>query len=147
MKKTTLLLFAFGICLSSQFAYSAPDASGDESPLEEQMEAMNKSWKTVRRAVKDPSQYASAAGLVASMIEHANKATEMEPALLAEVEGAEAKKAFVEGYRKGMKETVEMLGQLRTALEAGDQASAEALVGKLNDARKKGHNDYKADDD
>lgn len=147
MKKTTRLFFVFSILISSQFAYAAPDDHGDESPLEEQMEAMNKSWKTVRRAVKDPSQYASAAGLVAEMIEHANKATEMEPALLAEVEGAEAKREFVEGYRKGMKATVEMLGQLKVALEAGDQASAEELVGKLNDARKKGHKDYKADDD
>ena len=51
------------------------------------------------------------------------------------------------GYQKMMQKTVDMIGDLEAALKAGDNAKAEEIVGKINDARKKGHEKYKPSDD
>lgn len=111
------------------------------------MSAMNKSWRHVRRALRDPAKFADAAEKVDMMIVHAKNSIEMEPILLAEQEGDKAKQEFLEGYQKGMRYTVKMLEELKLALEAGDGEKATALVSKLNDARKKGHQKYKPEDE
>lgn len=141
----------FSILFSLSFVFAAPIVvqaeEHDHTPLEDEMSAMNKSWRNVRRALRDPATFADAAKQVEAMIKHADNSIKMEPILLAEQEGDEAKKAFLEGYQKGMRETVALLKELQAAFEAGDAAAATELVGKINDARKEGHQKYKPEDD
>ncbi|MBK1879258.1 cytochrome b562 [Pelagicoccus mobilis] len=145
MKKYTSIFFAIAFVFAAPFVVQADE--DDHTPLEEEMDAMNKSWRHVRRALRDPAKFADAAKKVETMIVHAEKSIEMEPILLAEQEGAEAKKKFMEGYQKGMRYTVKMLKELQAAFEAGDAEKATELVSKLNDARKKGHQKYKPEDE
>lgn len=119
----------------------------EETPLEEEMSSLNRAWKKVRRAAKDEAAYAEAAKLVEVMVEHAKKSLDMDPTLMAEQDGDSAKQNFKEGYVKAMKETVVLLESLQAAFAAGDQAEVQALVGKINDARKQGHETYKPQDD
>ena len=146
MKKYLSILFAFSFAFTSPFAFSAEEEH-EHTPLEDEMSAMNKSWRHVRRALKDPAKFADAVKKVEAMIVSAEKSIDMEPILLAEQEGDEAKKVFMEGYQKGMKYTVKMLKELKVAFEEGDAEKATMLVAKLNDARKEGHKKYKPEDD
>ncbi|MDQ8179750.1 cytochrome b562 [Pelagicoccus sp. SDUM812005] len=146
MKKNTLLFLVLSMILSSQYALAQHDEGHEHTPLEEEMEHIGDAWKLVRRAIRDPEQFSAAAEQVAIMIKHAKKSIDMEPSLLAEQDGAEAKKKFLEGYQKGMKQTLALLEELHAALEAGDQTAVAATVDKINDARKKGHKTYKPED-
>ena len=76
----------------------------------------------------------------------AQKSVKMTPMLAEEQKGA-AREKLIASYSKAMKRTVGLIGELEKALEAGDNAGAEALVGKLNDARKKGHENFKQEDE
>ncbi len=149
MKKYTLLFLVVSFIFSSQYAAATPDGEEEHhhTPLEEEMEEMGDAWKKVRRAVRNPENFASAAEQVAIMIVHAKKSVDMEPILLEEQEGDEAKKKFLDGYKKGMLATVKLLEELKVALEAGDEAAVAATVGKINDGRKKGHRAYKPQDE
>jgi len=110
------------------------------------MSAMNKAWRSIRRQIKDPAKNESTIALVQKVKVAAEKSVKMTPILAKEMEGAEKKK-FMEGYSKAMKRTVGLISDLEAALKAGDNAKAEEIVGKLNDARKKGHEKYKPEDD
>lgn len=144
MKKLSSVVCFLCVLLTAPSVFSQDH---EETPLEKEMEAMNDSWKAVRRAVKEPSQFAGAAKKVGTIIEHTKKALEMKPMLLADQDGDEAKNAFMAGYQKEMKELLALFEDLKLALETGDQEAAEALVGKINDAKKHGHREYKPKDD
>lgn len=149
MKKSTLLFLVFTLIFSSQYAFATDHKDGEHhhTPLEEEMDKIGDAWKRVRRAIRNPENFPSAAEQVAVMLKHAKKSVDMEPSLLAEQEGDAAKKKFLEGYRKGMKQTVALLEELHAALESGDAEAVKATVGKINDARKKGHKEYKPEDE
>lgn len=150
MKKLTYFFCSLSLFVSAPFAFSnhhlAGEAEEEHTALENEMSAMDKAWRTVRRSVKDPRKLAEASGLVATMIEHAEKSVDMDPILLAEQKGA-AKKEFKEGYQRDMRATVMMLKELKATLDARDQSAADALVAKINKARSDGHKAYKPDDD
>lgn len=127
-------------------ANSHEDGEHEHTPLEDQMSAMNKAWRSIRRQIKDPSKNESTLELVAKVKKAAQKSVGLTPILAKEKSGA-AKEKFMAGYQKGMKRTVGLIGELEAALKKGDNAGAEAIVGKINDARKHGHDNYKPADD
>lgn len=133
-------------CVPYVHANSHEGEEHEHTALEDEMSAMNKAWRSIRRQIKDPSKNESTLGLVAKVKESAEKATKMTPKLAEEKSGAEKKK-FIEGYQKAMKKTVGLISQLEAALKSGDNAKAEEIVGKINDARKHGHENYKPADD
>ena len=148
MKRRSLILTlaAFFLALPLIEADSHGGGDHDHTPLEDQMSAMNKAWRSIRRQIKDPAKNESTIALVQKVKVAAEKSVKMTPILAKDMEGAEKKK-FMEGYAKAMKRTVGLIGDLENALKAGDNAKAEEIVGKLNDARKKGHEKYKPEDD
>jgi len=148
MKRRSLILTlaAFFLALPLIEADSHGGGDHDHTPLEDQMSAMNKAWRSIRRQIKDPAKNESTIALVQKVKVAAEKSVKMTPILAKEMEGAEKKK-FMEGYSKAMKRTVGLISDLEAALKAGDNAKAEEIVGKLNDARKKGHEKYKPEDD
>ena len=118
----------------------------EHTALEEEMSAMNKAWRSIRRQIKDPAKNASTLKLVAKVKAGAQKAVDLTPMLAEEQKGADKKK-FMANYQKAMKRTVGLFGELEAALKADDNAKAEAVVKKLNDARSKGHERFKPEDD
>ena len=147
MKKRPLILTLALLLVTLPFA-QANDHEEEEhhTELEDQMSAMNKAWRSIRRQIKDPAKNESTLALVAKVKASAEKAVDMTPMLAEEQKGA-AKEEFMAGYSKAMKDTVGLIGQLEKALKAGDNAGAEVIVGKLNDARKKGHENFKPEDE
>ncbi len=116
-----------------------------ETPLTAQMEAMNKSWRTIRRQVGDAGKTAETLGLVVEMKAHLAKATDFDPAMAAELP-ADKRAAFVADYHRDLGHLVAAVDQLEAALKAGDNAQATDIVQKMNDMRRDGHKRYKSDD-
>ncbi len=127
-------------------ASSHKEGEHEHTALEDQMSAMNKAWRSVRRQIKDPAKNESTLKLVAKVRKAAEESLKLTPILAEEMSGDEKKK-FMAGYQKAMKHTVNLIGQLESALKSGDNAKAEEIVGKINDARKHGHDKYKPEDD
>lgn len=148
MKKRSLIVtLALAVAsLPSIQANSHEGGDHDHTALEDQMSDMNKAWRSVRRQIKDPSKNDSTLEYVAKVKKAAQKSVDMTPILAKEMSGAE-KKNFMAGYQKAMKNTVALIGDLEAALKAGDNSKAEEIVGKINDARKHGHEKYKPEDE
>ena len=150
MKKQPLILTLALLLVTLPFVQADNHGGGHDehhhSELEDQMSAMNKAWRSIRRQIKDPAKNKSTLALVAKVKTAAQKSVKMTPMLAEEQKGA-AREKFIANYSKAMKRTVGLIGELEKALEAGDNAGAEALVGKLNDARKKGHEKFKQEDE
>ncbi len=131
----------------SALAASHGDGEDHEhTPLEDEMDAMNKAWRKVRRAVADPSKNEATIELVMSMIKHAEASVELTPMRIEEIPEGQKDK-WLKGYQKAMKENVKLLEQLAAALKKDNNDKASALVAKINDARKQGHKKYKPQDD
>ncbi|MCH2615408.1 MAG: cytochrome b562 [Opitutales bacterium] len=147
MKKRSLIVtLALAIAsLPSIQAASHEGGDHDHTALEDQMSAMNKAWRSIRRQIKDPAKNDSTLEFVAKVKKAAQKSVDMTPILAKEMSGAEKKK-FMAGYQKAMKNTVGLIGDLEAALKAGDNVKAEEIVGKINDARKHGDDKYKPED-
>tara|TARA_B110000037_G_scaffold219524_1_gene284882 strand:- start:254 stop:688 length:435 start_codon:yes stop_codon:yes gene_type:complete len=135
---TTLL-----ICLPATFSQEEEE---EKTPLGEEMSAMNKSWRTLKRSVSDPAKNQQSLKLLASMRKAAVTSLDMVPIRSEEVSESD-RPDFIEGYQKGMKETLVRFDDLKVALENGDNEKAAALVKKINDLRKSGHRDYKPEDE
>lgn len=147
MKRRSLIVtLALAVALlPSVQADSHGGGDHDHTALEDQMSAMNKAWRSIRRQIKDPAKNDSTLEYVAKVKKAAQKSVDMTPILAKEKSGADKKK-FMAGYKKSMQRTVAMIGNLEAALKAGDNAKAEEIVGKINDARKEGHGKYKPED-
>ncbi len=147
MKKRSLLL-----TLSLLLAYvpyleaNSHEDEHEHTALEDQMSAMNKAWRSIRRQIKDPAKNASTIALVAKVKKAARESVKLDPILAGEKSG-DAKKKFLAGYQKSMKKTVGLIEELEAALKAGNNTAAQEIVGKINDARKHGHDKYKPEDD
>ncbi len=148
MKKRPLILTLALLLVTLPFVQANHHEEDEEhhSELEDQMSAMNKAWRSIRRQIKDPAKNESTLELVAKVKASAQKAVDMTPMLAEEQKGADKEK-FIADYSKSMKRMVGLVGELEAALKAGDNAGAEVIVGKLNDARKKGHERFKAEDE
>tara|TARA_B100000519_G_scaffold201919_1_gene218783 strand:+ start:951 stop:1532 length:582 start_codon:yes stop_codon:yes gene_type:complete len=146
-KRSFIVTLALAIAsLPSIQAASHEGGDHDHTALEDQMSAMNKAWRSIRRQIKDPAKNDSTLEFMAKVKKAAQKSVDMTPILAKEMSGAEKKK-FMAGYQKAMKNTVGLIGDLEAALKAGDNVKAEEIVGKINDARKHGHDKYKPEDD
>jgi soluble cytochrome b562 len=147
MKKRPLILTLALLLVTLPFVQANHHEEEEHhTELEDQMSAMNKAWRSIRRQIKDPAKNESTLALVAKVKAGAQKSLDLTPMLAEEQKGA-AKEKFMAGYLKAMKRTVGLIGQLEKALKAGDNAGAAAIVGKLNDARKKGHENFKPEDE
>lgn len=138
-----LTLFAIIAALLSSPVSSVAE---EHTPLAEEMEAISKAFRTVRREAKDPAKNAANAELVATMVGHAKRAAAHEPALAADIPAAQ-REAFLAGYRKQMEKFVFDLSALETAFRANDNTKANALIEGLRDLQKESHKEYKKPDE
>ena len=150
MKKTPLLLvLALAICLPAAPALRAQEAEhkkkADETELGNTMEKMNGAWRKLRKQAADAASNASSLELVATVKACAEKALTFKPARLADVPPADQEK-FLADYQKQMKDFVAAVGQLETALKAGDNAAAGDLIKKMGAMQKEGHKEFKKQD-
>lgn len=143
LRRTLTLVLSLGM-LAPFVPLQAADH--EHTPLEDQMEIIGKSFRSLRRDVRDPDKFDSAAETVATMLKAAKKSMEFEPKWTADQPAAE-QEAFVAGYQKEMERFVSLLTDLHAALKAGEADKVNDLVGELRDQQRSSHKEYKKPDD
>lgn len=140
---TSFVLLGSFIGLSPLTA--APHEEG-HTQLEEQMETIGKTFRSLRRSVRDPENNAESAEMVGEMLKAAKASMEFKPAWTAE-QPADEQADFVAGYKKEMEKFVMLLTDLKAALEADENEKAQDLVGELRSQQRSSHKTYKKPDE
>ena len=119
-----------------------------DSPLEKQMNQMRRSFKELKKAMDAPveADKQKYLGWVADLKKASEEAKTMEPEKTEKVP-ADQQKAFLEGYRSKMEESIELTDELGKAIEAGKWAEAKALIGQINQVQREGHGKYREKED
>ncbi|MEJ6601991.1 MAG: cytochrome b562 [Verrucomicrobiia bacterium] len=147
MKYRSLLTLA--ILLSSFVGLNTATAAHHEeghTELGEQMEVIGKTFRSLRRAVRDPAKNAESAAMVGKMLKAAKSGLDHEPAWKAEQPAGE-QADFVANFKKEMKVFVQILTDLKAALEADNNDKANELIESLRDQQRSSHKDFKKPDE
>ncbi len=139
--KITLSTLALAIAAApAVWAEDKPEHK--HTPLENQMDAMSKAWRALRKQAADASKNESSIELVAKIKAASVESLKLTPALAAEKPESE-RAAFVAGYQKSMKELIAELDNLSAAFKAGKNDEAGALIKKIGEMQKAGHKEFK----
>lgn len=144
MFRFILIVSAFLIC--SPLTRAAHHEEEEKTPLGEEMSAMNKAWRQVKKDVKDPTKNEDTVKLVGQVMQTALNSADMIP-ILAEDLPQDKQAAFLKAYQEEMEELIKDLAILQTFLEAGDNNMAQKLIKEIDDQKKKGHKEFKPKDD
>lgn len=125
---------------------SASSHGDDHTELGEQMEVIGKTFRSLRRAVRDPAKNAEAAEMAGKMLAAAQASIDHDPMWTAD-QPADEQADFVAGYRKEMEKFIQLLTDLKAALEADDNEKANEIVGALRDQQRSSHKAYKKPDE
>ena len=141
-------LVALAVALSgiNLTAVQAAHHEEEHTELGEKMEAISKTFRSLRRDARDPANNARCADNVAKMLAGAKAALDHTPAWASE-QPADQQDAFIAGYNKEMKVFVGLLTDLEKAFRADDNDAAKGLIEDLRDQQRKSHKLYKAPDE
>ena len=145
MKKILLPLLTLILALTpalsrAEEAKAKPEK--EETPLEKSMDALNKSWRKLRKQAADPAQNASSLVLLAAIQAATKESLSYSPDLARDVP-ADKRDQFIAGYKKKIKETIVGFDQVEIALKAGDNKSVVEILTKISALQKEGHKEYK----
>lgn len=118
-------------------------AFGEDTPMEKEMSAMNKAYKALKKTIEDPAQKAENLKQIEIIKKTTEASAKLDPKTAAD-KGA-AKAAYVEKFKAQMADFAKEVAKLEAAVNAGNAAEAKALLDKLNDLKKKGHEEFKKD--
>ena len=138
-------LYRFLATASLALAITIPAFAADETPLEKQMEKLNKSLKQIDRAVKAGSVTKELSVKVDDAIASAKEGLKLEPAKTADVPAADKAK-FLADYKASMEETIKALGELKVAVDAGKAEDAGKILAKLNTQKKDAHKKFQKEE-
>ncbi|HEY9250141.1 MAG TPA: cytochrome b562 [Rariglobus sp.] len=138
--KSRLFLTVLLVCLvSSPFARAGDDK---DTPLEDQMSAMGRAFKQLRKQAAESTLGDASLDLVAQMQKTAAASLELIPEKAAGLpEGERA--AFTAAYKEKMQEMIVALSKLEAALKAGDKAGAAKYVAELGAMQRSGHKEFR----
>jgi soluble cytochrome b562 len=117
----------------------------EHTELGSHMEELGKVFRRLNRQIGDASKNEDSLKLMASIREHAEAAMKLEPAKKAEV-SADQQAKFLADYQAKMKSFLANIAKLESALKAGNNAEAEALVKTLKQDQKEGHKEFKIEE-
>lgn len=136
--KLQLLLAATALALF----LPAPVLRADESPIEEHMESMGKSFKQIKSQIGDPAQKAAVLKAIASLQKHAAASAEFAPEPTRKIAPKDREK-FAADYKAAMKELVATIEKLQKAVSEDRAADAKKLVDELKEAETDGHAEFR----
>jgi hypothetical protein len=113
-------------------------AEEHESPLHDEMESMNRSFRSVGRQYADPAQKASTLSLVADMQKHAQKARTLTPPKADKLSGDEQTK-YVDTFHKDLDALLKEIGNLQLAIIADQTDVAKAEIDKIAQLKGSSH--------
>jgi soluble cytochrome b562 len=149
MTKSSVYGLAPSLFIATLLAASIPGYAQDDkpkSPLAQQMSGIAKDFRSLRKAINDPAQKDSAAGLVKDMEARATKAKDFEPEKTADIAPADRPR-FLADYRKQMDGLIADFQKLEQAVSDGKTADASALLDKLQMDKREGHKKFNAEDE
>jgi cytochrome c556 len=125
-------------------ATPAPAADhGRETELDDTMSALNGAFKKLRRQIADPAANASSLELVARLRAAAEASIPLIPEKTQMIPEADRAK-FVAAYKAKMKDFVAEVQKLETALQAGKNDEAAAVLARLGNLQKEGHREFRS---
>jgi soluble cytochrome b562 len=141
------LLPALFLALATSFSVRAdeppaPAAAAKPATLEDQMKAMNRAFRQLKKQVADAAQNTASLALVAKMQAASLAALEFSPSLAGEMPEKD-RPAFIADYKTKMQAFIATLARLETALKAGDNAAATQLVTDLNGLQRADHKEFR----
>lgn len=110
------------------------------------MSALNKSWRAIRRSIRDAANHPEVLKELEVVREMAKAAIEMTPARLEDVP-PEQREAFMQGYRKEMNALLAHLDELEAAVKADKNDKAQEIIDRINEHRKESHKLYQREED
>ena len=113
----------------------------DHEKMEEAMDGLNTAHKKLKKQVADKAQVKTSIDLVREMQKHTVSAKILTPDRAGKTPESERVK-FLASYQKAMNGLLVELLNIEDALLDGDTAKAEAGVKKLDDIKKKGHEQF-----
>ena len=119
-------------------------AFAEDTPMEKEMGTMNKAYKALKKSIEDPAQKAENLKFIAQIKKTNDAASKMEPKTLAD-QPAATKAAYLEKFKASMADFGKHVDALEAAVNAGNTAAAKAEFDKLNELKKKGHEEFKKD--
>src|SRR5882724_10325109 len=101
-----------------------------ESPVHDQMEAINHAFRQIGRQYADPAQKASTLDLVAQMQKHAETARTLTPPKADKLSGDEQTK-YLDTFHKDLDALVKEIGALKQAITDDKADVAKAEIDKI----------------
>lgn len=124
------------------FAPMTHVAADEETPLTEQMEAVSKSLKLLRRAETNADKVVLVHKAQAATL----KGLEFLPASFKNIKDKDALAKATADYKRLTGLAYVGLCELEMAFLAGDEDKADDAIDKLKDLKKEGHKAYKSED-
>jgi soluble cytochrome b562 len=111
---------------------------GKDSPLHNEMEAINRSLRLINRQYADPAQKASTLELVAAMEKHAETARTLTPPKSDKMAAADQAK-YLGAFHKDLDALIKEIGLLKQAVTAGKADAAKAEIDKISQLKDSSH--------
>jgi hypothetical protein len=142
MKMKVLLTVLAALSLG----FSTSLCADEDTPLNKQMTAMNKSLRTLKRQISDAAKKDDNLALVGKMKANVAEAIKLEPKKTKDVPAAE-KAAYVEKFKQELTELGKTYDQLEALIKDGKNAEAKAVFDKISEQKEKGHKDFGVDEE
>lgn len=129
--------------LTACLALTAPVLRADDTPLGKSMEAINASYKDLRKALRSPdvAQKPDYLKLVAAIRAEAVKSKELVPQKIEELSGAE-KDTELAAYKKAMDDFIGSLDELAKLISSEKWDEVNTAVRNLNSQKGDGHDRF-----
>jgi soluble cytochrome b562 len=112
-----------------------------DTELAKQMEVIDESMKKLRRTLRKPESNKESLELIDKVEKAATKSKDLVPALAAKKPEADRPK-FVENYKKDMDAFIKSVGEMKAAVQAGQNDKAQEVYKSLKTQEDKGHEKY-----
>ena len=140
MKAKTFLTLASALV----FSLSAFGAEKEETPLLKEMKAMNKSLRTIKKQVADPSKKADNLALLETIKKSLDSSHKLEPA---KTKDQADKPTYTKKYQEEIIELGKAFGELEAAIKVEKPDDAKAAIEKISKLKEQGHKDFGVDED
>jgi soluble cytochrome b562 len=110
----------------------------EESPLHNEMEAMNRSLRLINRQYTDPAQKASTLELVATMQKHAETARTLTPPKSQKLTGDDQTK-YLDTFHKDLDSLIKEIDLLKQAVTTDKTDAIKAEIDKIKQLEESSH--------
>ena len=111
---------------------------GKDSPLHNEMEAINRSLRLINRQYADPAQKASTMELIATMQKHAETARTLTPPKSDKMAAADQTK-YLDAFHKDLDALIKEIGLLKQAITAGKVDATKTEIDKIKQLEDSSH--------